>query len=88
MLKYNEKTCITCQFLFEGYFLKFRNVEWNLYGRFNCQTKNLVYLIICTKENCLDLYVGETEKTLDERLRQHIGYIVNKKINRPRGKHC
>ena len=50
-----------------------------------CNT--LVYLIFCDKKDCNEKYVGETERSLLERLKEHKGYIVNKHMNRPTGKH-
>lgn len=41
---------------------------------FSCTTSNLVYAILCTK--CSKLYIGETERTLDARFRQHYADIA------------
>lgn len=39
-------------------------------GCFDCQSKNVVYVITC--DNCKIQYVGETGDTLEERMRQHM----------------
>ena len=40
---------------------------------FNCKTRNVVYCITC--EHCKLQYIGRTTRSLDERVREHIGYI-------------
>ena len=43
----------------------------------NCNTTNLIYLITCSK--CNKKYVGETRRTLKERLNNHRSDIKLKK---------
>ena len=33
------------------------------------------------------IYVGETERTLEERFKEHLGYVNNEHLNRPTGAH-
>lgn len=40
-----------------------------------CTSCNLIYVIICTK--CKLYYVGETSKSLNIRIKQHINHIIN-----------
>ena len=46
---------------------------------------NIVYMLSCTKERCKRKdkyrYIEETERTLKERVSEHIVYIKKKKIN-------
>ena len=51
----------------------------------NCQTRNVVYLIECTK--CSIQYVGETENALRVRLTGHRSDIKHKRIEKPVAKH-
>ena len=53
----------------------------------NCKSYNIVYAIICKKENCKQTYTGETKKFLKSRLDDHHGYIVNSHTNRATGDH-
>jgi len=46
-------------------------------GNITCKTKNIIYLITCTK--CNIQYVGETGRCLSERLTDHRSNIKNKK---------
>ena len=48
-----------------------KKIEIN--GTFNCKTRNVVYCITC--EHCKLQYIGQTTRSLDERVREHIGYI-------------
>ena len=50
-------------------------------GTFNCKTRNVVYCITC--EKCKLQYIGQTTRSLDERVREHIGYIRNLYTNQP-----
>ena len=52
---------------------------------FNCQTKNLVYLVHCTK--CDNQYIGETKHTLEHRFNQHLGYVDNRDFRQATGRH-
>jgi hypothetical protein len=51
-------------------------------GHFDCKTTNCVYIIICLY--CNMVYIGETKKTINDRVYQHlqttvIGHHFNKK---------
>ena len=59
-----------------------KKIEIN--GTFNCKTRNVVYCITC--EHCKLQYIGQT-RSLDERVREHIGYITNLHTNQPSGEH-
>ena len=57
--------------------MKFGKFTWNIDSKVDCTTENIVYLIQCNKENCLEnKYIGETEKPMHERLSQHRGYVT------------
>ena len=45
----------------------------------NCQTRNVIYLIECKK--CKEQYVGETNRALQHRFSEHLGYVRNKHVN-------
>ena len=53
----------------------------------NCQTSNLIYLIECNKENCKTRYIGETGRTLQNRIADHRGYVINEHLNTATGFH-
>ena len=51
----------------------------------NCQTQNLIHLINCKK--CPTQYIGETNRTLQARFSEHLGYATNKHTNKITGAH-
>ena len=42
---------------------------------------NIVYAIVCKKDNCKQVYLGETKQMLKFRLANHCGYVANKDTN-------
>ena len=50
---------------------------WNITGPIDCQTRNVIYKLSCTKCNNF-LYIGETSRRACERFREHKGYITQK----------
>ena len=48
-------------------------------------------MVECQKARCTNgdtcIYIGETEKPIETRIRQHIGYIRNKTLNQATGSH-
>ena len=50
-------------------------------------------MLICTEERCRQIEnsqmknIGQSERTLKERVCEHIGYINKKKLNQPAGDH-
>ena len=73
-------TVKTCQ---PSYQVKIFKVEID--RTVNCQTKNLIYCVGCKK--CSQQYIGETERTLQDRFSDHIGYVKNKKLQKATGEH-
>ena len=51
--------CTACPFIKEGNKLTINGTNWKLMKRFDCYSYNLVYAIICMKENCKQVYIGE-----------------------------
>ena len=75
--------CPTCPYLEPGTVIQSSNtskkIEINV--TFSCRTRNVVYCFTC--EKCKLQYIGRTSKSLDERVRGHIGYIRNLHTNQP-----
>ena len=55
------------------------NISYKIQGKFNCQTRNAVYVIECTI--CHKQYVGETSQMVNARFRFHESFIRTKKDN-------
>ena len=50
-------------------------------------------MLICKKDNCqtkegyIHRYIGESERTLKDRVCEHLGYINTKRTDQPAGRH-
>ena len=51
--------------------------KFQMKGQYNCSTKGLIYLTTCT--HCKKQYVGQTGRTLRDRIREHLQNISHKK---------
>ena len=69
------KQCPSCPFIKEGKFVKVNQSKWIINTEATCGTKNIVYLIECTKEQCKEKYIGETHRSLKEQTQEHISYV-------------
>ena len=54
---------------------KFKKGTWKINTEANCESKNIVYLIECSKENCKERYIGESSRSIKERIKEHTSYI-------------
>ena len=59
----------------KGKFVSLNRGTWKIYTEANCETKNIVYLIECDKENCKERYIGESSRSIKERIKEHSSYI-------------
>ena len=69
------KNCVSCPYLLKGSLYQFKQVKktFLLKNSFNCQSSNLIYVIIC--QGCKEEYIGETGCLVKELInisRQHI----------------
>ena len=73
--KCNNKKCKACNHITGGStFSSFNsNKTFNLKQNIACKSKNLIYLITCRK--CKKQYVGQTSRTLAERINNHLSCI-------------
>ena len=77
------KCCFCCDYIIEAELFKLKNWHQSFVLKFyfNCETPNLIYVIICN--GCNKEYIGQTGGQLKERLsiyRQHIRQPEYKKI--------
>lgn len=87
MKKYNSTNCTACPYARERKSLSINGSTWSLNRKFDCNTYNIVYAILCKKEKCKQVYIGETKRLLKVRLADHRGYIVNKDTSQSTGHH-
>ena len=79
--------CSTCPYILEGNKVKLKNRFWNITHNVDCSSENIIYLIECNIERCKARYIGETDRTLRERIYEHKSYINNKMKNKATGYH-
>ena len=53
----------------------------------DCNSYNVVYAILCKKDNCKQIYLGETKRMLKFCLADHRGYVVNQDTTTATGLH-
>ena len=67
--------------------MKGKKFTWNITKEYNCRSKNVIYMVECTKDNCKERYIGETERMFKDRIYDHIGYVNNKNESQATGFH-
>ena len=87
MTKCNTPNCTACAYILETKEVKINGVSWKINKKLNCNNYNIVYGIICKKDKCKEVYIGETKRRLKFRLSDHRGYVVNKLTNTATGHH-
>ena len=87
MSKCNTENCNACPFIKEGKQIKINGVLWKINRKLDCKSYNIVYAIICKKETCKQVYIGETKRLLKFRLAEHRGYVVNRDTSKSTGHH-
>ena len=81
------QNCSSCPYIKEGKSFNINNSTWNINKQLDCNTFNLVYAIFCMKENCKEVYIGETKRMLHTRVAEHRGYVSKGETNQPTGAH-
>ena len=81
------KNCGACPYIKEDNLIKINGKEWKLKKHFDCNTYNVVYAIICSKENCHKAYIGESKRMLFARIADHRGYVSRGDTSKATGAH-
>ena len=77
-------TCLICPFNLETKEVRSEEFVWRIENKVKCKSNNIVYMLVCTKDRCKQKenrqmrYLGETERTLKDRICEHVGYINTK----------
>ena len=68
-----QSQCETCPFVKTGNKFKspFNNTTVQLNSTLSCASTNVVYCLSCSKENCQQIYIGQTKRQLKERFGEH-----------------
>ena len=46
------QSCTMCPYVREGKVIKTNGIEWKINQNLHCKSYNVVYALICKKENC------------------------------------
>ena len=87
MKRCNDSNCTACPFIREGKNITINGSQWRIDRQVNCSSHNIVYAILCKKEKCNMVYLGETKRQFKFRLADHRGYVINKHTNQATGLH-
>ena len=79
--------CLACSYVKEGQSIsgisyKNETITWKIERPENCNSKNVVCMIECDKNNCNQRYIGYTQHKYPERIYHHIGYVRNKQTQK------
>ena len=79
--------CPICPFTAEGKVVKSSKTDFVQEINFvaDCQTKNIIYCITCSK--CNEQYIGQSERTLQARFSEHRDYVKQEKVEKACGWH-
>ena len=77
--------CAACPFLDTDTAVVGHRATFNVRRSFHCQMSNVIYAISC--RCCGKLYVGETERTFEVRLKEHLAGIRLGHTNPPVARH-
>ena len=80
------RSCTACPYIKQGKGIKINGIDWKINKQVNCFSYNVVYAICCKKDQCKEVYIGETKIMLKFRLDDHRGY-VNNDVNTATGSH-
>ena len=80
-----KQGCATCPFLDTDTVVVGPHTTFKVRRPFHCQMHNVVYAISC--RCCGKLYIGETERTFETRLKEHLAGIRLGNTNLPVARH-
>ena len=67
------------------------NYEHRIVSPVNCQSRNIVYMWKCRKQNCPvfpeNSYIGLSTRKFQLRFSEHLGYVKSDKLTEPSGEH-
>ena len=81
------KPCQACPYVYETKMVKGKDFIWKIGKQLNCESKNIIYMIECRRDNCKKSYIGETDRSMKERFSEYKDYAKNKHLNQPTGLH-
>ena len=71
-----DNVCSTCPFINFKTYIQGPKGSYQINGRFDCTTSNIIYCITCTL--CNKLYIGESSRKLGDRFCEYLLDVKNK----------
>ena len=77
MKKCGQQNCGVCPYIQPGKYFKATatNYRVDINAKVDCNSSNVCYALNCMVANCGKQYIGQTSKSLRERLTQHLNYV-------------
>ena len=77
MARCGKANCPTCPYIQPGKTFKATATDFKLdyTTSMDCSTRNICYAITCSVANCRQQYIGQSSRSLKERLGEHLNYI-------------
>ena len=66
--------------------IEINQTKWKFNKKFDFHTYNLVYVIVCRKPECKEVYIGETKRLLKSCLAEHRGYVTSEDTSTATGR--
>ena len=79
--------CTSCPYIEEGNKVKINSTEWKIKNKFYCNSYNVIYAIFSKKENCKQVYIGESRRLLNFWVADHRGYVSRQETDKATGAH-
>ena len=81
------KGCPICPFIKQGKSVRAVAASYTaeILQEVNCKSKNVIYCIECRK--CKNQYIGETNRSLQDRFSEQRGYVSRKMLTKSTGEH-
>ena len=86
-MKRCTKFCSICPYIKEGKVIRSSKFTWHIRSNVNCNTSNIIYMIQCNKDKCSQRYIGQSKRSLRQRISEHKGYITSNNQSQPTGEH-
>ena len=79
--------CPICPFVKTGKTIKATASKYiaEISKQLDCKSRNIIYCITCKK--CKMQYIGETDRSLQDRFSEHKGYVANHRLHKATGHH-
>ena len=88
-MKKCNKPCPICPWVSEGKLVSASATPFvqQITTQLDCQSSNIIYCLECLVPRCRKQYIGETNRTLQQRFSEHKYYVTSEKLTTATGYH-